>query len=48
MANDPKSDAEQGKRDTEGRPVIKETDETKRKEKQGTEDPADPGDVAKS
>jgi hypothetical protein len=48
MANDPKSDEEQGRRDTEGRPVIKETDESKRQEKEGREDANEPKEVGKS
>lgn len=48
MANDPESDEEQGKRDTEGRPARKETDESRRQENEGTEDPAYPEKVGKS
>ena len=47
-ANDPKSDKEQGRHDTEGRPVVKKTQETKRQEKQGSEDANDPDEVGKS
>jgi hypothetical protein len=32
MANDPKADEAQGKRDTEGRPVLTDRDEKKRQE----------------
>ncbi len=34
MANDPKSDLEQGKRDTEGRPVVKAEKEQKKEDEQ--------------
>jgi hypothetical protein len=35
----------QGKRDTEGRPVVKVPAEKQRQENEGTEDPADPQDM---
>jgi|HubBroStandDraft_5_1064220.scaffolds.fasta_scaffold1244726_1 hypothetical protein len=42
MANDPKIDTEQGKRDTEGRPVLTDEDEKKRREEESKEKPVDP------
>jgi hypothetical protein len=42
MANDPKVDAAQGKRDTEGRPVLTDQDEKKRQEEESKEKPVDP------
>lgn len=42
-----KQEQEQGKKDTEGRPIVTETDETKRQEREGTEDPAHPKDVGR-
>ena len=42
MANDPKTDEAQGKRDTEGRPVLTDKDEKKRQEEESKEKPVDP------
>jgi hypothetical protein len=42
MANDPKIDKEQGKRDTEGRPVLTSEDEKKRQDEEAREKPVDP------
>ena len=42
MANDLKIDTEQGKRDTEGRPVLTDEDEEKRREEESKEKPVDP------
>ena len=42
MATDPKIDEKQGKRDTEGRPVLTDEDERKRQEDESREKPVDP------
>ncbi|HTF64510.1 MAG TPA: hypothetical protein VK638_17645 [Edaphobacter sp.] len=42
MPNDPKTDEKQGKRDTEGRPVLTDEDERKRQEDEAKEKPVDP------
>jgi hypothetical protein len=44
MSNDPESKEaqEQGKRDTEGRPVIRAVEEKKKEEEEGKEKPVDP------
>ena len=42
MANDPKAEEAQGKRDTEGRPVLTDKDEKKRQEEESKEKPVDP------
>ncbi|HEY1581429.1 MAG TPA: hypothetical protein VGF82_30535 [Terracidiphilus sp.] len=42
MANDPKINTEQGKRDIEGRPVLTDEDEKKRQEEEAKEKPVDP------
>ena len=42
MMNDPKTDREQGKRDTEGRPILTDDDEKKRQEEESSEKPVDP------
>lgn len=42
MPNDSKIDTEQGKRDTQGRPVLTDEDEKKRQEEEAREKPVDP------
>lgn len=42
MASDPKANLEQGKRDTEGRPVLTDKDEKKRQDEEAKEKPVDP------
>jgi hypothetical protein len=42
MATVPKINTEQGKRDTEGRPVLTDEDEKKRQEEEAKEKPVDP------
>jgi hypothetical protein len=42
MATDPKAYEKQGKRDTEGRPVLTDKDEKKRQEEEAEEKPIDP------
>ncbi len=44
MANKdaPRNEAEQGRRDTEGRPVLTDDDERKRQEEESKEKPVDP------
>jgi hypothetical protein len=42
MSNDPKIDERQGKRDTQGRPVLTDEDEKKRQEEESKEKPVDP------
>ena len=42
MSNDPTIDERQGKRDTQGRPVLTDEDEKKRQEEESKEKPVDP------
>jgi hypothetical protein len=44
MANDPESkeEQEQGRRDTEGRPVIRAVDQKKKEDDEAKEKPVDP------
>lgn len=42
MASDPKVNKEQGRRNTESRPVLTDEDEKKRQEEESKEKPVDP------
>jgi hypothetical protein len=42
VATEPKIDDDQGKRDTEGRPVLTDNDEKKRQDEESKEKPVDP------
>ena len=42
MTTDPKTDEKQGKRDTEGRPVLTGGDEKKREQEEAQNKPVDP------
>lgn len=42
MTADAKKNEQQGKRDTEGRPVLTDEDEEKRREEEAREKPVDP------
>jgi hypothetical protein len=42
VANDPKRDEAQGRRDTDGRPLWTDNDEKKRQEEESKEKPVEP------